>query len=598
MAQAKTGDTVKIHFTSKLEDGTFFDTSEGKEPLEFVVGEHQVMQGLEDAVIGMTRGESKSVTIPPDKAFGAYLEDKVHKVARDQFPMALDPVAGMQFEIKQEDGKTTIVRVTEVSDSQVTLDTNHPLAGKSFLFDIRLFDIEPSQIDRNAADEYYKKGIELQDKGQIDEAISCYHKAIERNRDHSGAYYNLGVAFQEKEMIDQAILYYEIAIGLNQEFTDAHHNLGVAFKEKGLFDDALICFRRVLQLKPDHVDAYYNFGNVLVAKGQFDEAIQYYQKAVELKPDYAEAHWNIALINLLLGNFEKGWKGYEWRWKLEGISIKRDFSQPLWEGSDISGRTILLHAEQGFGDTIQFVRYAPSVAQRGAKVIVECQKELIPLVKCVSGVSQVIMRGESLPHFDLHCPLLSLPSIFKSTLQSIPVDIPYFTVDPRLINKWRDKIYHNEEKIRVGLAWSGDPTFKTDQIRSCSLKDFSLLSQSANTVFYSLQKGKASDDARNPPEGMKLIDYTDDVNDFSDTASFIQNLDLIISVDTSVAHLAGALGKPVWTLLPFVPDWRWMLNRDDSPWYPTMKLFRQPSPGDWQSVIKSIKKTLDNFLKQ
>ena len=214
---------------------------------------------------------------------------------------------------------------------------------------------------------------------------------------------------QEKGHIDQAIVYYEIAIGLNQNFTEAHYNLGVAFKDKGQPDEAVHCFQRVLQLNPDHAGAYYNFGGILVSKGKYEEALQCYRKALELKPDYAEAQWNIALINLLHGKFEEGWKGYEWRWQLKGVSVTRTFSQPRWDGSDITGRTILLYAEQGFGDTIQFIRYAPLVAQRGAKVIIECQKELTSLLQNVEGVQKVVAYGESLPSFDVQCPLLSLP---------------------------------------------------------------------------------------------------------------------------------------------------------------------------------------------
>jgi FKBP-type peptidyl-prolyl cis-trans isomerase 2 len=595
MAQARTGDTVKIHFTCKLEDGTVFDTSAGKEPLDFVIGDHQVMPGLEEAVIGMGQGESKSVIIPPEKAFGPHLKEKVHTVARDQFPRELEPMVGMKFEIKQEDGKTTVVRVTDVSESHITLDTNHPLAGKNFLFEIKLFDIEPSPIDRNAADEFYKKGIELQDNGQIDEAISYYQKAIELNRNHSGAYYNLGVAFQEKRLVDQAVLFYEIAIGLNQEFTDAHHNLGVAFNEKGLFDEALICFQRVLQLKPDHAGAYYNLGNTLVAKGQFNEAMLCYKKAIEINPEHADAHWSVGLINLRLGNFEEGWKGYEWRWKLKDVMQQRNFTQPLWDGYNINGRIILLHAEQGFGDTIQFIRYAPLVAQRGAKVIVECQQELVALVRNVEGVHDVIPHGEQLPYFDIHCPLLSLPLVFGTGLDTIPASIPYINADPALVQKWRDKISPDGSTIKIGLAWAGDPKPKFGHSRSCSLELFSSLASDSIT-YYSLQKGDASAQAKNPSLEIRLIDYTEEIIDFSDTAAFIENIDLVISVDTAVAHLAGALGKPVWILLPFVPDWRWMVDRKNSPWYPTMRLFRQPTQGDWESLIAYVKEAFKDSL--
>jgi FKBP-type peptidyl-prolyl cis-trans isomerase 2 len=592
--RVKDGDAVKIHFTCKLDDGTVFDTSAGKEPLSFVIGRHEVMAGLEGAVIGMAARESKSVIVHPDQAFGPHLSEKVHTIARDQFPRELDPAVGMKFEIKQEDGKTSVIRVTDVSDSKVTLDTNHPLAGKALFFDIEL--IEFKQTASAAADEFYKKGIELQDNGELDEAISYYQKAIAQNPKHAGSFYNLGVAFQRKGLTDQAILNYEIAIGLNKDFIDAHHNLGVAYKEKGQFDEALICFQRVLQLEPNHKGAYYNIGNILTAKGRFEEAMQFYRKTVEMEPENAAAHWNIALLNLMAGNFDEGWKGYEWRWKLKGVSADRKFAEPLWDGSDIHGKTILLYTEQGYGDAIQFVRYAPLVARRGARVIIECKKELAGLFRGIDGIGQVIAQGNALPEFDVQYPLLSLPFVFGTTLQNIPNEVPYITADPALIKKWGNKLASVASLLRVGLIWSGDSRFKNDHSRSCSLETFSPLAYSEDIAFYSLQMGESSVQAENPPAGMKLIDYTGEIHNFSDTAAIIENLDLVISVDTAVAHLSGALGKPVWILLPFVPDWRWMVDKEDSPWYPTMRLFRQSAAGEWEGVVNRIKKALDEFL--
>jgi FKBP-type peptidyl-prolyl cis-trans isomerase 2 len=590
---AESGDAVKIHFTCKLEDGTVFDTSAGKEPLGFVIGRHQVARGLEEAVIGMKPGESKSVIIPPDKAFGSYLEEKVRVVSRDQFPRELEPMVGIKFEIKQKNGETDVIRIIEVSKQAVTLDSNHPLAGKTIFFDIELAELRKDQ--NAAADELYAKGVALQDKGETDEAISYYRKAIGQNPNHAAAYYNLGVAFQGKGLVDQAILYYEIAIGLKQTFTEAHHNLGVAFNEKAQFDEALMCFQRVLQLKPDHAGAFYNLGNTLVAKGRFEEAMASYKKAIEINPGHADAQWSLGLINLRLGNFEEGWKGYEWRWKLKDVMPKRDFSQPLWDGSDIRERTILIHAEQGFGDTIQFIRYATLVARRGAKVLVECQKELVSLLGNTEGVSQVIAQGERIPDFDVHCPLLSLPLIFKTKVDAIPAEIPYISADPDLVQKWRNKIIQDKSAVKVGLVWAGNPKLKFGHSRSCPIETFTQLAQRNDVSFYSLQKGEADEQAGNLPEGIKLIDTAEEIHDFSDTAAIIENLDLVVSIDTAVAHLAGALGKRVWVLLPFVPDWRWMMNREDSPWYPTMRLFRQTKSGDWESVIALVKDSLNDL---
>lgn len=593
MAQASHGDTVKIHFTCSLEDGTIFDTSAGKNPLVFTIGQNQVLKGLEQAVIGMQQGETKKITITADEIFGPHLQEKVNVVSRDKFPSDLEPVVGMRFEIKQKDGSTSAIKITNVTESTVTLDANHPLAGKDLHFDIDLTEISPAKPDNS--DEYFKKAVDFQNRGMLDEAILFYQKTIESNPKHSKAFFNLGVALQKKGLTEKAIVYYEVAIGINQNFVEAHHNLGVAYNEQGLFDEAVICFQRTVQLKPDHAGAYYNLGNTFVAKGQFHEALQSYQKAIDILPDFADAHWGIALLQLRLGNFEDGLKGYEWRWKLKDIMAERNLPQPLWDGSDIRGKTVLLHAEQGLGDTIQFIRYAPLVSMKGARVIIECQKELASLLKNVRGVEHVLAQDEALPEFDTHCPLLSLPFLLKTTLESIPDEVPYIRADTSLVEKWRRKLSAEGSPRKIGLAWSGDLRLKYGQERSCPLEKFSPLGKIENLIFYSLQKGGPSRQVFTPPEGLSIIDYAIEMNDFSETAALIENLDLVISVDTAVAHLAGALGKPVWVLLPFVADWRWMLHRDDSPWYPTMKLFRQPFRGEWEPVIAAMADELRSF---
>jgi len=306
----------------------------------------------------------------------------------------------------------------------------------------------------------------------------------------------------------------------------------------------------------------------------------------------------MSLALLLTGNFREGWREYEWRWETKYlISSRRTFPQRLWDGSDIKGLTILLHAEQGFGDTIQFIRYAPLVARRGAKIIFECPKELISLLRSVEGIEEVIVRGETLPEFNLHCPLLSLPLAFDTTLETIPAMIPYITNDPTYTEKWKNKIDWADSRFRIGLAWAGNPGFKQNRYRNCELENFLPLTQLPRVIFYSLQKGEEAKEAKHPPGGMKIIDLTEDIHDFSDTAAFIENIDLVISIDTAVTHLAGAMGRPVWTLLPFSPEWRWMLNREDSPWYPTMRLFRQSSHGDWESVISLVEKNLSELLE-
>jgi len=441
---------------------------------------------------------------------------------------------------------------------------------------------------------YYNLGNVYRDTGHIDKAVSCYKKVLQLNPMYSDAYVNLGILFRAKGSIDLELGCYQKAIQINPNAIGAYYNLGHAYREIGRFDESLACYQKVLQLDPNNVNAYMNLGLVLRIKGRHHETKDCYQKVIELNPNDANAHWNLSNVLLLLGDFEQGWKEFDWFRKTDDcLRRQRNFPQPLWDGFDLEGLTILLHAEEGFGDTIQFIRYATLVAMRGATIIIESQKELTSLLRNIKGIKSVISHGEKLPDFDVHCPLMSLPRVFNTNLDNIPVNIPYLTADSELATEWGKKILQDNSKLKTGLVWSGGGLpFK----KSCSLEIFSPLADLQNITFYSLQKGAPAKQAENPPIGMRLIDYTNDFKDFSDTAAFIQNLDLVITVDTAVAHLAGALGKPVWTMLPFVPDWRWFLEREDSPWYPTMRLFRQPSLGDWESVIEMILKELERKI--
>jgi len=310
-----------------------------------------------------------------------------------------------------------------------------------------------------------------------------------------------------------------------------------------------------------------------------------------------DGHWNLALALLVQGHFPEGWEEYEWRWKTKGLLSPRQLlPQPLWDGRPLAGRAILLHAEQGLGDTIQFIRYLPLVAQRGGRVIVECQPELQRLVQAMTPDIPVLARGQPLPDFAFQCPLLSLPKALGTTLATIPATVPYLHADAQNVQMWRDRLAGHGSALKVGLIWAGNPHHKNDRNRSVKLASLAPLAQVPGVQFYSLQKGAAAAQAKTPPPGMDLIDRTDDLQDFADTAAMIANLDLVIAVDTSVVHLAGALAKPVWTLLPYCPDWRWLLKRQDSPWYPTMRLFRQPEIGDWDSVIQQLAAALANRL--
>ena len=444
-------------------------------------------------------------------------------------------------------------------------------------------------------------GNVLKEQGKLEEAIACYRNALSLKPDYYKAHSNLGNALQEQGKLEEAVACHQRALSINPDFYVAHCNLGSVLQEQGKVEEAISCYCRALSINPDYSDAHNNLGSVLHDQGKLEEAIGCYLRALSLKPDFPLAHFNLSIIYLLKGNLKEGWEEYGHRFRKKDVA--RHFNlhhlslfQQCWDGSEIRGKTLLLCAEQGLGDTLQFIRYVRMALEKCDKIIVACQEELIPLMNQINGIQQVVAEGRQLPDFDFYCPLLNLPSVFNTTLETVPAAIPYITNDPLKVLRWRERLQSDSAGLKIGLCWAGSPTHKNDRNRSILLKMFSILGEMQNITFYSLQKGRAAEQANNPPGGMNLVDYTNDLNDFSDTAALIENLDLIISVDTSVAHLAGALGKPVWTLLPFMPDWRWLLDRADTPWYPTMRLFRQSSIGDWAEVIISIKNALEHIL--
>jgi Flp pilus assembly protein TadD len=417
----------------------------------------------------------------------------------------------------------------------------------------------------------------------IDPAVSAYHS-------------NLGNLLRVTGHVDDAITVYQAALVLTPDMGEIHSNLASALAEKGRLEEAIASYHRAIELRPKLVEAYSNLGNVLTDQGKIDEAIAAYRIALSLKPDHAEVHCNLGMCLLLQGDYAPGWREYEWRWKCGDASEPSSrFSQPLWDGGDLAGRTILLHAEQGFGDTIQFIRYARLVANRGGKVIVECQRELIGLLSQLSCVGAWVAYGESLPAFDVHYPLLSLPLAFGTTLESIPSYGERLRVPADRVKLGRQLVAGDwSGKWRVGLVWKGSAEHKNDRHRSIPVSLLSALGVAENVRFFSLQK-TAGEKRVALPAGMEVVDRTAELRDFADTAALIEQLDLVISVDTAVAHLAAAMGKAVWVLLPFSPDWRWQLGRADSPWYPTMRLFRQRRPGAWGDVIDEVAAALSTL---
>lgn len=365
---------------------------------------------------------------------------------------------------------------------------------------------------------------------------------------------------------------------------DEYNHLGNTFYASGDFDSAIAAFNRCAQIAPEHPQIQNNLGQILYQKRDLVAAAGHFRRAIQIKPDYAIAHWNLANALLAVGNFEQGLEEFEWRLSIPALQLDRGFSQPRWDGSDANGKSILLHCEGGHGDAMQFVRFIPLISSLGGKqkLILECQPALLALfLESIHGV-QIIGRGQSLPAFDFQIPLLSLPRIFRTNLQTIPHSIPYLKTPAAVNELWKSRLSLDHKIKNVGLVWAGSPT----KLRTDSIDIYGPLSGVPNARFYSLQVGPKARQA--PPPGLDLVDLTQHIGDFADAAAFIQQLDLVITIDTSIAHLAGALAKPVWVAIPYCSDFRWLMDRSDSPWYPTMRLFRQPKAGDWQTPVSNM----------
>ena len=426
--------------------------------------------------------------------------------------------------------------------------------------------------------------------------------------DHVGAIANLGTALMGQGRLEEAIASYQQALALNPDYGEVHSNLGIALRDQGRLEDAVVSYQRALTLKPDLAEAHSNLGIALRDQGRFEEALASFNRALERRPDFAEPHFHRALCRLLIGDFARGWEEYEWRWEMPQLKArKRNFPQPHWLGKgEIAGKTILLHAEQGFGDTLQFCRYVPLVAERAAHVVLEVQKPLCELVSTLRGAAQIVSTDDVLPDFDIHCPLLSLPPVFGTRLEAIPSQTPYLSTAPHKRNTWRDRL-SNHQRPRIGLVWSGGSRKHQlhlpganliDRQRSLQFDQLEPILRVRGCGFYSLQKGDdATAQLHNSALPHGVIDWSAEFHDFSDTAALLENLDLVISVDTSVAHLAGALGKPFWLLNRYNTCWRWLLDREDSPWYPTARLFRQDAMREWDPVIARVATALQDYVR-
>lgn len=447
-------------------------------------------------------------------------------------------------------------------------------------------------------DAYFYSGLTLADLARYQDALDRYERVIALQPDHVEAYVNRGNALRELQRLEEAVSSYTSAIRIRPDYALAYSNRGSALREQGHLRAALESYEHALALKSDYATAYFNRGVVLSELRQLDRALDSYNAAIETAGDYADAHYFKGLLLLLAADYWQGWSEHEWRWKSDYGSFrqqKRDFPQPPWLGeASIANKTVFLYAEQGLGDILQFCRYASLVAQRGAKVILEVPGSLVGLLASLEGVAEVVASGAPLPVFDYHCPLMSLPRAFKTTVATIPAPGSYLKSDANKVAHWQRRLGQRRAP-RIGLVWTGNPRNPRDRDRTIPLE---LLARGLPKGFQyvSLQKELTDSDRKTLQAQPHMLEFSAELQDFTDTAALCQCMDLVISVDTSVAHLSGALGQPTWILLAFAADWRWLLDRSDSPWYSTAKLYRQSRPRDWIDVLDQVVADLGGHL--
>jgi tetratricopeptide (TPR) repeat protein len=445
-------------------------------------------------------------------------------------------------------------------------------------------------IRPDSAEVFYNRAIALRHLDRPAEALASYDKALAIRPDYFEALNNRGNALRDLKRPAEALESYDKALAIQPASPEALSNRGNALKDLGRPEDALVSCDRALAIRPDYAEALGNRGNALRDLGRPEEALASYDKAIAIRPGYAKAHFARSVVLLLCGEYAEGWRDYEWRWK-GGTAEKikpRSFAKPQWHGEDASGKTLLLHAEQGFGDTLQFCRYATLVGAK-ARVVLDVPRPLVRLCSSLAGVAHIIATGDLSPPFDLHCPLLSLPHAFGTTVETVPSNIPYLIPEASLVSGWRQRT--GSSGFKIGICWQGNPQ-NSDIGRSIPLRCYRPIAAIPGVRLISIQKLHGLEQLSTLPSGMTVETLGTELDGgpdaFVDTAAVIASLDLIITCDTSIAHLAGALGRPVWVALKQVPDWRWMLHREDSPWYPTARLFRQHQGGEWDEVFERM----------
>jgi tetratricopeptide (TPR) repeat protein len=452
------------------------------------------------------------------------------------------------------------------------------------------------ELNPNNAIQLANYGYLLGRLGQHEQAIEFTRRATQIDPGCAPAWVQYAEALWRAWKYPESIAPARRAVQLAPENAHAHLVLGNALQVAGEFEEACAEYRRVIQLQPQSFDAYNNLALTTLKMGEAHQAAQMYDQILARWPNERDALANNSLTRLTLGDYERGLAHYEARTTLAQFDEVRRAGK-LWEGQDLAGKTILLAPEQGFGDTIQFIRYAPLVARRGGNVIAGSPAELVPVVRTVAGLSRVIPIGEPRPPIDYIIAMGSLPRIFSTRVDSIPADVPYMSAEPARVEQWRSRLAA-DSSVKIGIVWAGSRLHQNDRARSCRLIDFAPIAAVEGVSLYALQKGGAVDEMNDPQLPFKITPLGQDLNDFGDTAALLMNLDLLISVDTSVVHMAGALARPVWTIVARGPDWRWLLERQDTPWYPTMRLFRQKDLRQWAPVFDRIAAELRTFVQQ
>ena len=444
---------------------------------------------------------------------------------------------------------------------------------------------------------HVSRGAVLLALGRLDEARRALQRALSLDPGNAEANNVLGNAMLALGEPAAAIECYRRALALRAGYPEALNNLGSGLRALGRLDEAEAELRRAVELRPGYAAALANLGLVLQEQGRYGEALDMFDRAVAGDPAHATARGNRAMLLLLLGHLREGFAEYEWRWRMPGFATpRREFAQPMWDGDALAGRTLFVHAEQGLGSAIQFVRYAGLAAGRGGRVLLECRRPLHrlfaqSLARPGGPVADIVVKDEGQPPpFDCHAPLMSLPHLLGTSLDTIPAQVPYLTALPRDVSAWRERLA-GAPRPRIGLVWAGNPEHENDRNRSMPPAYLASLVGGTPATFFSLQV-PARDDLSALFPSDSVADLAPALGDFAETAAVVANLDLVISVDTAVAHLAGALARPVWLMLPYVPEWRWLLDREDSPWYPTMRLFRQRQAGDWEGLVERLAEVL------